>query len=132
MLKHRAFSLILLCLLITTSAVNSASVRGAAKCAQWIEAHKEEARQKDAPLTFGFMHAMSMRSWILGYASAYNVYVSPSDQLATIEPSILFDWTTKYCSENPNSLAIDGVAPLFTKLKKLNLKPKKSPPTKSQ
>jgi hypothetical protein len=130
--KHRMFCSIILSLLIIPSTVNSASVRGAASCSHWIEAHREEASTKQAPMTFGFFRAMNMRSWILGYASAYNVYAASSDQLAVVEPSILFDWITKYCSENLNALAIDGVAPLFSKLKKMNLKLEKAPPIRKQ
>jgi hypothetical protein len=70
--------------------------------------------------TGGQLH-FSQSQWALGYASGLNAawkLTSGSDPLGNTEVQRLFDYTQRYCTDNPERLLLNAVTDWFTSLRK--------------
>jgi hypothetical protein len=87
-------------------------VRGAgnASCGAWILGRAD---------TKGSFTLQSDReSWVMGYISAYNIFVGHSDVAKGTDPKGLFGWIDNFCANNPLDTVESATFSLISQLRR--------------
>lgn len=92
--------------LVATVGAQAAMVRGFSSCKDWLE-----ERQKD--------DADAEESWVMGYLSGANVWMSSKkDILKMMEPKQVHTWIDGYCRSNTGGDTADAAEALVRDLQK--------------
>jgi hypothetical protein len=82
-------------------------------CSEWLQGRKID--KEVGPITFNHLGARN-EFWLLGLVTGMNAGLSGPNLLASMDSALIFDWTDRYCVQNPQSSVFTGVQDLFIKV----------------
>jgi hypothetical protein len=83
---------------------------GAASCGAWVQGRSGQDSES-------ISRRFDRESWIMGYITAFNVFVERGDIVQSTDPPGIFAWIDSYCSTHPLQSVADAAFALVAELR---------------